>query len=107
METKIIINSSDGLNTLRLSTSKSAYSGLIETTASVCKTSYDRGFHTLEFRMFTDFLKTVIATEGRATKKRIQEQHEKALKNIEHIKALAIAHYTKIGENITFDETKR
>jgi hypothetical protein len=92
-------NNSEGLNTLRIETGK--YNGIIQTTASICRTSYDRGFHTLEFQMFKDFLKLVIATKGMATKKNIAEQHQKALNQLAIIMVEAIAHYQQ--KNMTLD----
>ena len=98
MLTDIILNNlKDTKNTMRIETSKNKYTGKLETTASVCKTSYDRGFHTLEFQMFHDFLKRVIATEGRATKKRIADQHQEALNQLTNIMLDAKAHYEKKG----------
>lgn len=104
MLTEIILNNlKDTRNTMRIETSKNKYTGKLETTASVCTTSYDRGFHTLEFQMFHDFLKRVIATEWRATKKRIEEQHQKALNQLSIIMVEAIAHYQQKGITLAID----
>lgn len=100
MLTTIKLNKQNGeRNTLRIETSKNNYTGKLETTASVCKGD----IMMLEFQMFHDFLKTVIATEGRATKKRIADQHQKALNQLGVIMIEAIAHYQKKGTNLAID----
>ena len=81
---------------MRIETSKNKYTGKLETTASVCKGD----IMMLEFQMFYDFLKTVVATEGRATKKRIAEQHRKALFQLETIKKEAMDHYIQKGQKL-------
>ena len=86
-------NLKDTRNTMRIETSKNKYTGKLETTASVCKGD----IMMLEFQMFFDFLKTVIATEGRATKKRIADQHQKALNFLGVLMVEAVAHYEKKG----------
>lgn len=101
MLTTIKLNKQSGeRNTLRIETSKNNYTGKLETTASVCNT----GDMFMEFQMFYDFLKTVIATEGRATKKRIAEQHRKALFELENIKKSAVDHYKQKGETLVIDD---
>jgi hypothetical protein len=98
MRTTIKLNNlKDTRNTLRIETSKNKYNGKLETTASVCKGD----IMMLEFQMFYDFLKTVISTEGRATKKRIADQHQKALNQLAIIMVEAIAHYQQ--KNMTLD----
>lgn len=94
-------NLKDTRNTLRVETSKNKYSGKIETTASVCKGDE----FTFEFQFFYDFLKTVIASEiyAKATKKRIADQHQKALNQLSVIMVEAIAHYQKKGMNLAID----
>ena len=100
MLTTIRLNSlKDTRNTMRIETSKNQYTGKLETTASVCKG--DSFF--IEFQLFHDFLKTVIATEGRATKKRVADQHQKALNQLGVIMVEAIAHYQKKGTNLAID----
>lgn len=84
---------------MRIETSKNQYTGKLETTASVCKG--DSFF--IEFQLFHDFLKTVIATEGRATKKRVADQHQKALNQLGVIMVEAIAHYQKKGTTLAID----
>lgn len=92
-------NLKDTKNTMRIETSKNKYTGKLETTASVCKGD----IMILEFQFFHDFLKTVIATEGRATKKRMTEQHQKALNQLGVIMVEAIAHYQKKGTHLAID----
>lgn len=100
MLTTIKLNKQSGeRNTLRIETSKNKYTGKLETTASVCNT----GDMFMEFQMFYDFLKTVIATEGRATKKRIAEQHKQALEQLSTIMLEAKAHYLRKGTHLAID----
>lgn len=100
MLTTIKLNKQTGeRNTLRIATSKNQYTGKLETTASVCKG--DSFF--IEFQLFHDFLKTVIASEGRATKKRVAEQHQKALNQLSTIMLEAKAHYLRKGTHLAID----
>ena len=100
MLTTIKLNKQTGeRNTLRVETSKNQYTGKLETTATIVKG--DPMF--FEFQLFHDFLKTVIATEGRATKKRVADQHQKALNLLGAIMVEAIAHYQKKGTNLAID----
>jgi hypothetical protein len=93
-------NLKDTRNTMRIETSKNKYNGKLETTASVCKGD----IMMLEFQMFYDFLKTVIASEGRATKKRIAEQHQQALNQLVNIMLHAKAHYANKGTILAIDD---
>lgn len=95
-------NLKDTRNNLRVSTFKCRMSGKIETIASVCKTYHDLDY-VQEFQMFHDFCKVVLASEGRATKKRIAEQHQKALNQLGVIMVEAIAHYQKKGTTLAID----
>jgi len=92
-------NLKDTRNTMRIETSKNQYTGKLTTTASVCKG--DSFF--IEFQLFHDFFKTVIATEGRATKKRVADQHQKALNQLGMIMIEAIAHYQNKGTTLAID----
>jgi hypothetical protein len=100
MLTTITLNNKTGhlvRNTLRLETSKCNTSKQLTTMASVC--SVDGNI--LQFVMFTDYLKSVIRTDKRATKKNIAEQHQKALNQLSIIMLEAIAHYQH--KNMTLD----
>ena len=95
-------NLKDTRNNLRVSTFKCHTSGKIETVATVCKTYHDLDY-VQEFQMFHDFCKVVIASEGRATKKRIAEQHQKALAQLSTILLEAKAHYLRKGTTLAID----
>jgi hypothetical protein len=100
MLTTIRLNNKTGhlvRNTLRLETSKCNTSKQLTTMASVC--SVDGNI--LQFVMFTDYLKSVIRSDKRATKKNIAEQHQKALNQLSIIMLEAIAHYQH--KNMTLD----
>lgn len=96
-------NLKDTRNNLRVSTFKCRISGKIETIATVCKTYHDLDY-VQEFQMFHDFCKVVLTSEGRATKKRIAEQHRKALFELENIKKSAIDHYKQKGETLVIND---
>jgi hypothetical protein len=93
-------NLKDTRNTMRIETSKNYYTGKIETKASVCKGD----IMMFEFQFFYDFLKTIVATEGRATKKRIAEQHQEALNQLVNIMLHAKAHYANKGTTLAIDD---
>lgn len=93
-------NLKDTRNTMRIETRKNKYTGKLETTASVWKGD----IMMLEFQMFHDFIKTVIASEGRATKKRIAEQHQEALNQLTNIMLHAKAHYANKGTILAIDD---
>jgi len=100
MLTTITLNNKKGLlvrNTLRLETSKCNASKQLTTMASVC--SVDGNI--MQFVMFTDYLKSVIRSDKRATKKIIAEQHQKAMNQLSIIMLEAIAHYQH--KNMTLD----
>jgi hypothetical protein len=100
MLTTIKLNNKTGhlvRNTLRLETSKCITSKQLTTMASVCSVEGN----ILQFVMFTDYLKSVIRTDKRATKKNIAEQHQKALNQLAIIMVEAIAHYQQ--KNMTLD----
>jgi hypothetical protein len=77
-----------GNRQLRLYTMKRA-SGRIVTTANV--ETIETGGWT-SFAPFSDFNTAVIATNGRATKSTIEQQHADALVHLEDLKTRALAH---------------
>lgn len=95
-------NLKDTRNNLRVSTFKCRISGKIETIATVCKTYHDLDY-VQEFQMFHDFCKVVLASEGRATKKRVADQHKQALEQLSTIMLEAKAHYIRKGTNLAID----
>lgn len=95
-------NLKDTRNNLRVSTFKCRISGKIETIATVCKTYHDLDY-VQEFQMFHDFCKVVLASEGRATKKRVAEQHQKALNQLSTIMLEAKAHYLRKNQHLAID----
>jgi len=100
MLTTIKLNNKTGdlvRNTLRIETSKNTTTKQLCTMASVCSVEGN----ILQFVMFTDYLKSVIRSDKRATKKNIAEQHQKALNQLSIIMLEAIAHYQH--KNMTLD----
>jgi hypothetical protein len=104
MLTTIRLNNKTGhlvRNTLRLETSKCNTSKQLTTMASVCSVEGN----ILQFVMFTDYLKSVIRSDKRATKKNIAEQHQKALDILPSLVVEIVEHYDKknIGLDIDAD----
>jgi hypothetical protein len=69
--------------------------------ASVCSVEGN----ILQFVMFTDYLKSVIRSDKRATKKNIAEQHQKALRSLSMIMIEATAHYRQKNINLEIEES--
>ena len=104
MLTTIRLNNKAGhlvRNTLRLETSKCITSKQLTTMASVCSVEGN----ILQFVMFTDYLKSVIRSDKRATKKNIAEQHQKALRSLSMIMIEATAHYRQKNINLEIEES--